>query len=62
MEDLLGWPAAGVLRIEWSLALRPDGGSEVVCSVAGPLQIAHKEPAGKYFHEAVLKQAGLFGK
>ena len=32
----------------------------VVCATAGPLAIGHKEPAGHPFHDAQLKQNGLF--
>jgi hypothetical protein len=39
----------------------PPGGSEVVCSVGGPLTTGHKEPAGHLFHDFVLKQNGFWG-
>ncbi|KAG2484576.1 hypothetical protein HYH03_016619 [Edaphochlamys debaryana] len=40
--------------------LRPDGGSEVLCSVAGPIPCEGKDAAGYYFHLRALQQAGLW--
>lgn len=33
----------------------------MVRSLSGPVSCGDKEPAGKAFHEAVLRQAGLLG-
>ncbi len=43
------WAAAGVTEL-------------IVCQVAGPLSIGHKEPVGSAFHLKILQQAGLWGE
>ena len=45
----------------WDESLRPEGGSLVLRSVAGPLSIGYKEAAGIAFQTAILKQHGLLG-
>eukprot|EP00891_Asterochloris_glomerata_P005900 jgi/Astpho2/5900/e_gw1.00080.75.1_t len=40
-------------------SLVPDGGSAVLCSLAGPLKLDGKDAAGHSFHLFALKQAGL---
>lgn len=40
-------------------SLRPKGGKEVVASLAGPVSIAYKEPAGYAFQQVILRQQGL---
>lgn len=49
-------------RLAWKPGQVPEGGSLVVCSLAGPIPYEKKEPAGIKFHEAVLRQQGLFGE
>lgn len=48
-----------VQLLQFSVELRPPGGVLVVCSVAGPVPCTTKDPAGYYFHQKALKQAGL---
>lgn len=36
--------------------------SQVFSATAGPLSIGHKEAAGHLFHDAILKQHGLFSE
>lgn len=51
-----------VRLIAWDAALVPAPGEEVCCTVAGPLSIGNKEPAGHKFHLAVLKQSGVLSE
>eukprot|EP00798_Chlamydomonas_sp_ICE-L_P018069 gene18069-24493_t len=48
-----------VRYLEFDEALRPEGGSEVVCQLPGPIKSVNKDPAGFYFHLFQLKQAGV---
>lgn len=48
--------------LAYDALLVPEAGYEVLCSVAGPLSISHKEPAGHKFHSAILKQSGLLSE
>ncbi len=52
-----------VWLLEYDATLRPpDGQPFCVCPMAAPLATARKEPAGKAFQNAVLRQKGLLGE
>jgi hypothetical protein len=48
--------------IRYDQSLVPEGGAAQLCAASGPLSIGHKEPAGHFFHTAILKQQGLYGE
>ena len=39
--------------LQFPLSLRPDGGVEVICATAGPIQTGRKDPAGIAFHNTI---------
>jgi DnaJ family protein C protein 2 len=49
------------LSLEYDLDLVPPGGSSVLLSPAAPVPRAF-DPAGAAFHEAAMRQAGVFGE
>jgi hypothetical protein len=50
------------LFLKFDESLRPADGTLFLCSVAGPVSITTKEPAGYCFHNAILRRQGLIGK
>lgn len=51
-----------LLRIQYDIALLPEGGSEHCLSAAAPVKHVNKDAAGAVFHEYAMRQAGLFGE